>query len=165
MGLGLVMPDKCRAAGARCALLTDLPSRMPPSPSPATSETWLPATTGEPAGGASLHLLGSQKPPCGIGDFSGPSGDDTNTAWMVRGGVLAPFGTTVTGWANGSFTHAEDDVNDDSYDFWAFAVGAAWAPNSAIAMGPEVAYNNIDGDDPGEDGDVWGAMWRVEATY
>ena len=103
--------------------------------------------------------------PGGIGDFAGPDGDDTNQAWMVRGGFLVPLTPTVTSWLDGSFTHAEDDTNDNEYDFWAVVVGAAWAPNDEIAMGPEFGYNKIDGDDAGEDGDIWGVMWRVQAGF
>ncbi len=103
--------------------------------------------------------------PGGVGDFSGPDGDDTNQAWMARAGLTAPFGETVGAWLNGSFTHAEDDASDDDYDFWAFVLGAAWTPNERLSMGPEVGYNNLDGDDAGEDGDIWGVMWRVESSF
>jgi hypothetical protein len=103
--------------------------------------------------------------PGGIGDFSGPDGGDTNQAWMARGGFLVPLTPTVTSWLDGSFTHAEDDTTDNDYDFWAVVLGGAWTPNDKLTMGPEVAYNNIDGDDAGEDGDVWGFMWRVEAGF
>jgi hypothetical protein len=71
----------------------------------------------------------------------------------------------VNVWLDGSFTHAEDDVNDDDYNFWAFVVGAAWTPNDRLSMGPEVEYNNLNGDDPGEDGELFGVMWRVESTF
>ena len=103
--------------------------------------------------------------PGGLGDFGGPDGDDTNTAWTVRAGLTAPFSPTVSAWLDGSFTHVEDDNNDDEYDFWAVVGGAAWEPISGLAMGPEVGFNRIEGDDADEDGDVWGAMWRVESTF
>jgi hypothetical protein len=114
------------------------------------------------ADGAIAYLTND---PGGVGDFAGPDGDDTNQAWMARGGFLVPFTPTVTSWLDGSFTHAEDDTTGDDYDFWAVVLGGAWAPNDRLSMGPEVAYNNIDGDDAGEDGDVWGFMWRVEAGF
>lgn len=114
------------------------------------------------ADGAIAYLTND---PGGVGDFSGPDGDDTNQAWMARGGFLVPFTETVSGWFDGSFTHAEDDVNDDEYDFWAFVVGAAWAPNDRLSMGPEFGYNNLDGDDAGEDGELWGVMWRFESGF
>jgi hypothetical protein len=103
--------------------------------------------------------------PGGIGDFSGPSGEDTNQAWVVRAGLTAPFGDKVSAWLDGSFTHAEDDVDDDDYNFWTFVVGAAWKPNDQLSMGPEFGYNNLNGDDPGEDGDLFGVMWRVESNF
>lgn len=105
--------------------------------------------------------------PGGIGDFAGPKGDDTNQAWMGRAGFLLELTDTVSTWLDGSFTHAEDDTNDDEYDFWAVVVGAQWDPNDdeTLLMGPEVGYNNIDGDDPGEDGDLWGVMWRMESKF
>lgn len=103
--------------------------------------------------------------PGALGDFGGPSADETNQAWNVRAGFLAPLTERLSAWLDGSFTHAQDDANDDSYDFWAFVLGAAYAPNAALSMGPELAYNNIDGDDAGEDGDLWGVMWRVESAF
>lgn len=103
--------------------------------------------------------------PGGVGDFAGPTGDDTNQAWMARGGFFVPFTDTVSAWFDGSFTHAEDDVNDDDYDYWTFVTGAAWTPNDNLSMGPEFGYNNIDGDDPGEDGELWGVMWRIESNF
>ena len=51
------------------------------------------------------------------------------------------------------------------YDYWAFVVGAEYAPNASLSMGPEFAYNNMDGDDPGEDGDLWGVMWRIQSSF
>ena len=103
--------------------------------------------------------------PGGIGDFSGPTGDETNQAWMGRGGFNVPFTDKFTAWFDGSFTHAEDTVFDDEYDYWAVVVGGAWAPNDRLSMGPEVGFNQIDGDDPGEDGDLWGVMWRMELAF
>jgi hypothetical protein len=103
--------------------------------------------------------------PGGIGDFAGPDGDNTNKAWMARGGFLVPLTPTITSWLDASFTHAEDDTTDNEYDFLAGVIGASWMPNNRIMMGPEAAYNRIDGDDPGEDGDVWGVMWRSQANF
>lgn len=56
-------------------------------------------------------------------------------------------------------------MNDDEYNFWAVVAGAAWTPNDSISMGPEVGYNNLDGDDAGEDGELWGVMWRVQSDF
>jgi len=102
--------------------------------------------------------------PGGIGDFSGPDGDDTNQAWMARAGLLVPVTDKLSTWFDGSFTHAEDDAVDE-YDYWTFVAGASWAPNDNLYMGPEFGYNNLDGDDPGEDGELWGVMWRVESSF
>jgi len=100
-----------------------------------------------------------------LGDFGGPTADATNQAWNVRAGLLAPITDKLSAWLDGSFTHAEDDANDDSYNFWAFVLGAAYAPNAVLSMGPELAYNWMDGDDAGEDGDLWGVMWRLESAF
>ncbi len=103
--------------------------------------------------------------PGGIGDFSGPSGADTNQAWMLRAGLTAPFTDSLSGWLDGSFTHAEDKASNDSYDFWAFVVGAEWAPTDQLTTGPELAYNQLDGNGAVGDGKVFGIMWRVQASY
>ena len=99
--------------------------------------------------------------PGGIGDFSGPSGTDTNQAWMARAGLTAPFGDKISTWFDASFTHAEDHADANHYNFWAFVVGAAWKPNDNLSIGPEFGYNQIDAS-PGENGKLWGVMWRVE---
>ena len=114
------------------------------------------------ADGAIAYLTND---PGGVGDFTGPDGDDTNQAWMARAGFLAKLNDRLSAWLNGSFTRVEDDATDNDYDFWAGVLGAAWMPNNRIATGPEAAYNRIEGDDPGEDGDVWGVMWRTEASF
>jgi hypothetical protein len=103
--------------------------------------------------------------PGGLGDFNGPDGDDTNQAWGVRAGLTAPVTETVTAWLDGSFTHVETGDDADEYDFWALVGGAAWEPTDNLWMGPEVGYNRIEGDDPGEDGEIWGAMWRVGSDF
>lgn len=100
-----------------------------------------------------------------IGDFDGPDGDNTNQAWMARGGFYVPFADKFSVWLDGSYTHAEDDTNDDEYDYWTVVAGGAWQRSELLSMGPEFGYNNIDGDDPGEDGELWGVMWRVESQF
>jgi hypothetical protein len=114
------------------------------------------------ADGAIAYLTND---PGGLGDFSGPDGEDTNQAWMARGGLLFSLTETVSTWWNGSFTHVEADSGTDEYDFWAFVFGAAWSPNEQLSLGPEFAYNNLEGDDAGEDGELWGVMWRVESEF
>jgi hypothetical protein len=124
----------------------------------------------------------------GFGDFteSGPDGDnDTNTAWMVRGGIQAGFTDTVSANIDASYTNVDrggddddddgafDAFDDDSYDVWAVAANVVWTPVSGLSMGPEVAYRNIDfdlGDDDLDDADegdfdVWGVMFRVNRDF
>jgi opacity protein-like surface antigen len=103
--------------------------------------------------------------PGGLGDFNGPTGEDTNQAWSLRAGVTRALTSTVSAWIDGSFTHAETGDGADEYDFWALVAGAAWAPTDNLWMGPEFGYNRIEGDDPGEDGEIWGAMWRVASDF
>jgi hypothetical protein len=103
--------------------------------------------------------------PGGLGDFGGPTAEESTEAWNVRAGFLVPVTDRLSTWLDGSFTHAENHANDDAYDYWAFVAGAEYAPNGSIAFGPEFAYNAIDGDDPGEDGDLFGIMWRTQANF
>jgi hypothetical protein len=103
--------------------------------------------------------------PGGLGDFGGPTAEESTQAWNARAGFLVPVSERLSAWLDGSFTHAENDANDDAYDYWAVVAGAEYAPNGSIAFGPEFAYNNIDGDDPGEDGDIFGFMWRTQANF
>lgn len=123
------------------------------------------STFGTEVGYADGALAYITTDPGGVGDFSGPDGSDTNQAFMARGGFLVGFTDTVSAWLDGSFTHAEAGKVDDSYDYWAVVAGAAWQPTPMLSMGPEIGYNNIDGDDPGEDGDIWGVMWRMETSF
>ena len=111
------------------------------------------------------HSREHHRDPGGIGDFSGIDGGDTNRAWGVRAGVVATLAPGLKGWLDGSFTHAETESGSDEYDFWAAAAGAGWEPAPGLNMGPEVEYNRIDGDDPGEDGEAWGAMWFVQTSF
>jgi hypothetical protein len=122
-------------------------------------------TLGTQAGYADGALAYITNDPGGVGDFSGPDGDDSNEAWMVRAGLSGPLTKSVSAWLDGSFTHAETDGGGDEYDFWALVAGAAWEAAPGLTLGPEVAYNRIDGDDAGEDGDVYGAMWRVQSSF
>ena len=104
----------------------------------------------------------------GIGDFDGPTGDDTNESWAVRGGLKGPLAANWTGWIGASYIHAEEHSasNDDEYDFLAVLAGASWEPVSGLIMGPEVAYNSFDGDDSAtEDYDLWSIMWRVQRSF
>ncbi|MGH6923312.1 MAG: porin [Propylenella sp.] len=104
--------------------------------------------------------------PGGAGDFEGPTGDDKNIAWLIRGGFNGPVMPNVTVWADGSFTHVEQQTAAAvEYDFWAVQVGAAWEPVPGLAMGPEFAFNRLDFDAGGADQDVWGVMWRVQRDF
>lgn len=123
------------------------------------------ATFGTQFGYADGRLGYITTDPGGIGDFDGPDGEDTNQAWMGRGGFYVPLTATIAGWLDGSFTHAENNTGDDEYDYWAVVAGASWTPAEGLLMGPEFGYNNIDGDDAGEDGELWGLMWRFEREF
>lgn len=103
--------------------------------------------------------------PGAIGDFNGPTGDDKNEAWGARAGLKGPLFSNWTGWVGGSFYHAEEADNGDEYDFWSILAGASWEPVSGLIMGPEVAYNDFDGDDAGEDYELWSVMWRVQRNF
>jgi hypothetical protein len=104
--------------------------------------------------------------PGGIGDFTGPTGDDTNSAWMLRGGLTGPVASNISIWLDGSYTHAEQQTAGIlEYDFWAAQIGGAWEPATGLTMGPEFAYNVLDYAAGGVDQDVWGVMWRVERAF
>jgi hypothetical protein len=123
---------------------------------------WMLNATGGYADGALAYITTD---PGAIGDFNGPTGQQTNQAWMVRAGISGPVMTNVSAWLDGSFTHAEESDNGDSYDFWAAKAGFAWEPVSGLTMGPEVAYESFNGDDAFEDWDVFGVMWRVQRAF
>jgi hypothetical protein len=102
----------------------------------------------------------------GIGDFNGPTGDDTNEAWMVRAGITGPvFMPNVIAWLDGSFTHAEEDDGGDDYDYWAVKGGFEWQPVPGLTWGPQATFASVDGDDAGEDGDIWQVMMRLNRAY
>lgn len=103
--------------------------------------------------------------PGAVGDLFGPGSGDTNRAWGVRAGLAAPLAPGLSSWLDGSFTHAKAGDGSDAYDFWAIVAGAGWEPTPGLTTGPEIGYTRIDGDDPGEDGDAWGAMWFVQTTF
>jgi hypothetical protein len=104
--------------------------------------------------------------PGGVGDFSNPGGDDTNSAWAVRGGIGAEFSPTLSAFLDASYT----DVNDDNgapgdYSFWAVAGNLIYSPVSGLIMGPEIAYNSADADIFNGEDDVWGVMFRIQRDF
>jgi hypothetical protein len=112
--------------------------------------------------------------PGGIGDFEGPTGDDTNQSWSVRAGITGPlFNPNLTVWADGAFVHAEEDgggAGTDSYDFWGVIAGAKYALAPGLVFGPEFAYNQLDAtdviiDDETDDYEIWGVMWRIQRSF
>jgi hypothetical protein len=104
--------------------------------------------------------------PGGVGDFEGPTGDDTNGAWVLRGGFTGPVAENISVWLDGSYTHAEQQTAGVlEYDFWAVQIGAAWEPADGLTMGPEFAYNSLEYDVGGTDQDAWGLMWRIERAF
>lgn len=111
-----------------------------------------------------------------MGDFDGPTGDDTNSSWSVRAGLKGPlFAPNLTGWVGGAYVHAEEDGDNDNYDFWAILGGASYEPVPGLYFGPEVAYNSYDftnvngnGTNPNDvrnDYDLWSVMWRVQRSF
>lgn len=115
------------------------------------------------ADGAVAYVSGD---PGGIGDFDGPSGDDTNQSWAVRAGITGPlFNPNLTVWADGNFVHAEGDAGGE-YDFWAVIAGAKYALAPGLQFGPEFAFNSMDGNAAGPaDYDIWGVMWRIQRNF
>jgi hypothetical protein len=104
--------------------------------------------------------------PGGVGDFDGPSGEDTNQAWAIRGGIGIEFTPTLSSYIDASYTAVDDDAGDDDYDFWAVAANLIWSPVPGLIMGPEVAYSSIDFDDGDDDeADVWSAMFRIQRDF
>jgi hypothetical protein len=108
-----------------------------------------------------------------LGDFDGPTGDDQNTAWEVRAGIIGPlFNPNLTVWLDGSFVSVEGDDGDE-YESWAVKTGARWEPVPGLGMGPEFVYVNLDANEvanPGfnleqDDYEVWGAMWRIQRNF
>ena len=93
------------------------------------------------------NWVGSAGDRYGIGDFSGPSGSDTNHAWNIRGGVKGPIATNIDVYLNGSYTHVEQGmptnaaadgpVAGDEYNYWAFTAGAKWEAVPKLTLGPE----------------------------
>ncbi len=104
--------------------------------------------------------------PGGIGDIDGPDGDDQNESWSVRAGITGPlFNPNLAVWADGAFVHAEEDDNNDDYDFFGVIAGAKYTLAPGLQLGPEFAFNSLDGDDAGEDYDIWGVMWRIQRSF
>jgi hypothetical protein len=108
--------------------------------------------------------------PGGVGDFTGPSGDDTNQAWAVRGGIGIKFTPTLSSSIDASYTSVdEDDIAafDEDYNFSAIAANLVWSPAPGLIMGPEVAYNRYDADGAaaGVDFDAWGVMFRIQRDF
>jgi hypothetical protein len=103
--------------------------------------------------------------PGGVGDFSGPSGDDTNQAWSVRGGIGIEVTPTLNSFIDASFTTVDDDAGDGDYDYWAIAADLQWTPVSGLMMGPEIAYSSLEFDDGDGDVEEWGVMFRIQRDF
>jgi hypothetical protein len=107
----------------------------------------------------------------GLGDFDGPTGDDTNESWSVRAGITGPLiSPNFKVWAEGAFIYVEEDGGEDDYEFYAAAVGGAWSPVPGLSFGPEFAWNRLDATDTAvadetDDYDIWGVMWRLERGF
>jgi hypothetical protein len=105
---------------------------------------------------------------------------DTNQAWMVRAGLTAEWTPTISSSLDASYTDVDSDADVLDYNFWAVAANVVWEPVPGLIMGPEIAYNNIDGDgdddddddididddDDDDDGDdVWSVMFRIQRDF
>jgi hypothetical protein len=108
----------------------------------------------------------------GLGDFDGPTGDETNESWSVRAGITGPVMTNLSVWADGAFVHVEENGGEDDYDFWGVIAGAKYTLAPGLQAGPEFAYNSLDMNDGAADGigeqqsyDVWGIMWRIQRSF
>ena len=124
---------------------------------------------GVTAGYADGALAYITNDPGGVGDFSQPDGDSTNSAWAIRGGIAANFSPTLVAQVDASFTSVDDDnAAPGDYDTWAIVADLVWKPVDGLIMGPEVAYRNLEFDDT--EGDVgelsaWGVMWRIQRDF
>jgi hypothetical protein len=102
----------------------------------------------------------------GAGDFSGPDGDDTNTAWAVRGGVFANFTPTLQALVDASYTDVDtDDAENRDYHEWDIAGDLVWSPAAGLSMGPEVSYRSLDSDDDTQDQNRWSVAFRVQRDF
>jgi hypothetical protein len=100
----------------------------------------------------------------GTGDFDGPSGDDTNQAWSIRGGIGANFTPELGVFLDASWTETDADTAAGvDATVWAIVADAQWSPISGLVMGPEVAWRNTD-IDGGAELDEVGAMFRIQRT-
>jgi len=119
--------------------------------------------------------------PGGVGDFIGPSGDDTNTAWSVRAGLTLGWTPTLTSYIDVSYTNV--DANDSAtvdaagdsihadYDMWAVVGNIVWTPVKGLSMGPEIGwqqgphFEHADHSDHSDDLDRWGVMFRMQRDF
>ena len=99
--------------------------------------------------------------PGDAGDFAGVSGDETKTAWAVRGGVWAKVTPTLGAYVDASWTTVDSHSGDLDYDYWAVVADLQWTPVAGLLMGPEIAYISLEPDN-GADTNQWGVMWRIE---
>lgn len=124
---------------------------------------WLGA--GLTAGYADGRIAYITTDPGGAGDFDGPEGDDTNTAWAIRGGLSADITPTLTAYVDGSWTTVDTDSGLNDYDYWAVAADLQWTPVSGLMIGPEIAYTSLDPAFDDNNTDEWGVMLRVQRDF
>jgi opacity protein-like surface antigen len=122
--------------------------------------------TGGYADGALNYITND---PGGVGDFSQTDGDNTNSAWAIRGGVAANFSPTLVAQVDASYTSVNDDnAAPGDYNFWAIVADLVWKPVDGLIMGPEVAYSNFDWDTApltAHPDSAWGVMWRIQRDF
>jgi len=115
--------------------------------------------------------------PGGAGDFdTDDDGDaETNQAWMVRAGLRAEFTPTLSAYLDGSYTDVDSEIDGFDYTFWGATATLVWEPVDGLIMGPEIAYNSLDGDgdddggdeddEDGDDLDFWKVMFRIQRDF
>ena len=106
--------------------------------------------------------------PGGVGDFAGPGAADTNQAWTARGPCRASFGIHRRGQRlvrRLLSPMLRTTAIDDDYNFWPSLSARPGSRMTQLPMGPEFAYNNLNGDDPAEDGDLWVSCGACEASF
>jgi hypothetical protein len=123
-------------------------------------------SAGATAGFADGAIGAITNDPGGVGDFSQVGGDDTNSAWAVRGGIGADFTPTLSAFVDASYTDIDDDNGTPGdYSFWAVAGNLIFSPVSGLIMGPEIAYTKADANIYNGSDHLWGVMWRIQRDF
>jgi hypothetical protein len=114
--------------------------------------------------------------PGGVGDFTGPSGDDTNTAWSIRAGLTLGWTPTLTSYIDVSYTNVDLHGNNDhdtthnfgDYDMFAVVGNLVWTPVKGLSMGPEIGWQQgpqFDHAGDANNNDRYGVMFRMQRDF